>query len=412
MTVAIELFPCSGGMAEGFRRAGIDVSVAFEIDSDACEAYARNLGRRPVQLDVRTLPQLTAALGVPPGCVDLVVADPPCTPWSRAGKRRGLEDERDMLVTTAELLGRWRPRCWLVGNVPGLDDASNAASLRRTLGTLSAHYCIDYASLDAAAYGVPQHRVRPFWFGHPRSTACIRWPVPTHGGVRGQLQIASARLEPYVTVRDALAHLTAKQLGKRIQIRAHRTRCGHPPSEPDRPALTIGCSMPNTGGVVLAYGRGDHRAGNPDAPARTITSNTHSDGALLTNIRHPINRADAPSYTVTTKGDGRGAQGACVMPWPWDRPSTTVTTRDEVPQHSRNGRAGTPQSANAIKLSERAAAILQGFPEGWHFVGKTKRSRWSQIGQAMPPPLAHTVAGSVAVWLSVWGRAEREIESA
>lgn len=28
------------------------------------------------------------------------------------------------------------------------------------------------------------------------------------------------------------------------------------------------------------------------------------------------------------------------------------------------------------------------------FSGKTKRARWSQIGQAMPPPLAHAVAGS------------------
>jgi DNA (cytosine-5)-methyltransferase 1 len=51
--------------------------------------------------------------------------------------------------------------------------------------------------------------------------------------------------------------------------------------------------------------------------------------------------------------------------------------------------------ANAIVLSERAAAILQGFPDGWLFSGATKRARWSQIGQAMPPPLAHAVARSV-----------------
>jgi site-specific DNA-cytosine methylase len=50
---------------------------------------------------------------------------------------------------------------------------------------------------------------------------------------------------------------------------------------------------------------------------------------------------------------------------------------------------------NAIKLSERAAAILQGFPEGWVFVGATKRSRWAQIGMAMPPPLAEAVGRSI-----------------
>jgi DNA (cytosine-5)-methyltransferase 1 len=56
--------------------------------------------------------------------------------------------------------------------------------------------------------------------------------------------------------------------------------------------------------------------------------------------------------------------------------------------------------ANAIKLSERAAAILQGFPEDWHFAGKTKASRWSQIGMAMPPGLAEPVARSIVNWFA------------
>lgn len=43
----------------------------------------------------------------------------------------------------------------------------------------------------------------------------------------------------------------------------------------------------------------------------------------------------------------------------------------------------------------RAGAILQGFPEGWRFEGKTKSARWAQLGMAMPPPLAAAVARSV-----------------
>jgi site-specific DNA-cytosine methylase len=50
---------------------------------------------------------------------------------------------------------------------------------------------------------------------------------------------------------------------------------------------------------------------------------------------------------------------------------------------------------DAIILSEHAATILQGFPEGWVFCGRTKRARWSQIGQAMPPALAEAVARAV-----------------
>ena len=50
---------------------------------------------------------------------------------------------------------------------------------------------------------------------------------------------------------------------------------------------------------------------------------------------------------------------------------------------------------NAIVLSESAAAIIQGFPESWTFVGATKKARWAQIGMAMPPPLAEAVAGAI-----------------
>lgn len=78
----LELFPCSGGMAEGFRRAGITFSHAFDYDADACNSYERNLGHRPVRMDVRDLLRMVWG-GWRPGPIRLLVADPPCTPWSR-----------------------------------------------------------------------------------------------------------------------------------------------------------------------------------------------------------------------------------------------------------------------------------------------------------------------------------------
>jgi site-specific DNA-cytosine methylase len=101
--------------------------------------------------------------------------------------------------------------------------------------------------------------------------------------------------------------------------------------------------------------------------------------------------------TVCAKDRG-GAQGAKVLTWPWDRPSTTVCADERQPPPGRNGRKR-GQSArghpNAIVLSELAAKILQGFPESWVLSGKTKRSRWAQLGMAMPPPLAEVVARAI-----------------
>lgn len=392
---AVELFPCSGGMSLGFRRAGIEFGTAFDADPNAVDSHEKNLGTRPIQMDVRDLLRM---LNGPWRFFDpfvdklhLLVADPPCTPWSRAGKRRGLADERDMLAVTVELIQQLHPVCWLIGNVPGLDDSTNAGALQQTIGLLARDYDIDFARLDAAAYGVPQHRVRPFWFGRPKGSRSIKWPAPTHGGTK-QAALPGMELLPYVTVRQALCHLSPKELGRKVRLKLQKTKHGHPPSRLDKPAGTIASSMPGNGGGVLFYGK-DHKTSSWEAPAVTLTRNPMSDGALLPNTKHPLNTLDAPSYTIT--GGYRGVQGSEALMM--DRPATTVLTRDEISRPKRNGRRES-MSKNAIVLSEKAAAILQGFPEGWVFCGKTKRSRWDQIGMAMPSALAEAVAKSIVAW--------------
>ncbi len=112
--IALELFGCSGGMAEGFRRAGLTFTHAFDWDADACASYAANMDHVPIRMDVRDLVRLAAAGWSPCAPVDLLVADPPCTPWSRAGKRKGLADERDMLVETCDLIRHLRPTRFLI----------------------------------------------------------------------------------------------------------------------------------------------------------------------------------------------------------------------------------------------------------------------------------------------------------
>lgn len=51
-----------------------------------------------------------------------------------------------------------------------------------------------------------------------------------------------------------------------------------------------------------------------------------------------------------------------------------------------------------FRLSVPDVALLQGFPESWEFIGATYM-RLGQIGNAVPPPIAHAVARAVAVAL-------------
>lgn len=110
---------------------------------------------------------------------------------------------------------------------------------------------------------------------------------------------------------------------------------------------------------------------------------------------------DAPARTMISGPSRVGGGAATTLDWPWERPATTLDTRDVLSPPGRDGRAqedpGQRAHPNAIVLSERAAAILQGFPDaGWTFVGETKISRWKQIGMAVPIAVARALAHSIA----------------
>jgi len=299
----------------------------------------RAISLPPIMMDVRDLLRLLRADASRP-VLDFVVADPPCTPWSRAGKRKGLEDERDMLTETIELLDLLRPRAWLIGNVPGLDDSNNWRTVvQPVIGGFATRsdYCVDYTQLDAADYGVPQHRVRPFWFGHPKGTPCIRWPELTHDRASQPTLPGIPALSAWVTCGEALTERFGpdpSQWGRHVRLRKRGNKKGNG----KRP-----------------------RASSPDAPAGVVTTRENQgDGTVIVyDWRHPPSMINAPGHHDPTVSNASGS---------------------------------------GILLSPEARACLQDFPPGWHFAGKTKKARDSQIGQAMPPGFAEAVARSIVRW--------------
>ena len=94
---------------------------------------------------------------------DVIVAGPPCQPWSRAGKRLGEQDERDGLAITIQAVQRVRPLAVVIENVPELARASGRRHLddfKTRLASLD--YAVSEHMLNAADYGVPQNRRRVF----------------------------------------------------------------------------------------------------------------------------------------------------------------------------------------------------------------------------------------------------------
>ncbi len=177
--------------------------------------------------------------------------------------------------------------------------------------------------------------------------------------------------------------------------------------------------MAGNGGAVLVF-NDKHPISEPDEPSRTIRTNggrAAQGGSTLRltpnedvrSKRDPSTRGPQservgdptrPAATIDAKPSRVGAGEAHVLSWPWLRPATTVTSRDTIPPPGHHPESGSILSVpNAVVLSEVAGAILQGFPGDWHFAGTSKASRWSQIGQAVPPPVAAAIARSIAAQL-------------
>lgn len=152
-----------------------------------------------------------------------------------------------------------------------------------------------------------------------------------------------------------------------------------------------------------------HPPSDSDRPGNVVRAGSGGGSNRAMRIRGPgqgsrVGKPNAPAATLQAKASRIGAGASHVLEWPWDRPSTTIQ-RDErlAPPGHHDLDWATRSLPEAVVLSEKAATILQGFPETWVFTGKTKVARWSQIGQAMPPPLAHAVATSVVAQMQSTG---------
>jgi len=188
---AIDLFAGCGGASIGLRRAGLQVVADYERDADALLTLGA-AGLHPVPADLAHL------AGADLFAVDLWWASPPCQPFSTAGSHLGDSDERDgyphllrLLDEAAEAgrLSRWL----LIENVRGLISSRHAAYWADVQAHLRRHFgWVEWRLLDAADYGVPQHRRRVITVCGP---VPIAWPEPTHG---------PGRPLPYVTMGEAL----------------------------------------------------------------------------------------------------------------------------------------------------------------------------------------------------------------
>lgn len=202
----ISLFSGAGGLDIGFDRAGFETAVAVELDPSCCETLHVNMPNLPIinkNISEVTSAEILEKAGLGVGEAALVIGGPPCQPFSLAGMRKGLDDERGkLLFEFVRIVCETLPKGFVLENVKGLTNWDNGRAMRLLIEELSkpieyngSTYKYEIAEpkvLNAVNYGVPQFRERLILMGN-RIGKSYEYPKPLN--------------TPYKTVWDAIGNL-------------------------------------------------------------------------------------------------------------------------------------------------------------------------------------------------------------
>ncbi len=341
----LDLFCGAGGLSLGFIKAGCQMLLAVDNNSAALETYRHNLGPHTASHDLSLEMQLPKT--------NVVVGGPPCQGFSSAGMRRSDDGRNSLVAHFAETIAKLRPDAFVFENVEGFLTAEDGARVIDLLSPLlHAGYRVHLRKINAANYGVPQHRKRVIALGGLGWEPTFAKPTHTAFGAPGAL-LASRHLPLTPTLMDAIGDLP----------QAGSAPPGYPQGHFYRPlngidlerarALEPGMTMRDLP-EALQHGSYRRRA------FRRVMDGTPSErrGGAPAGLRRL--RPDEPSKAITG-----GAQSEFLHPVE-DRP-----------------------------LTIRECARLQTFPDDFVFLGAPSE-RGQLIGNAVPPLMAYAIATSLA----------------
>ena len=338
----IDIFSGIGCASLGFSKAGFQLAAALEIDPRRCKIYEKNLKLKPITRDVMKITgkELLSKAGLCKGSKFCVVGCPPCQSFSKLSETSGinaLKDPRSKYVKKfAQLIIEMKPYAVIFENVPWLLKGPGRPYFDYYVKKLKkSGYQTFFNTIDAADFGVPQHRNR---------VVAISFRSRLVDDVLEDeiIKFYKTKKRKQKTVRDAIGDLKPLRVGQTDSKDPLHSASNHATS-----VLEMIKHVPKNGGS------------RTDLPKR-----------LWLECHKKIKHGADSVY-------GRMR---------WDEPSPTMTCRCTTPAC---GRFTHPTQNRGITIRE--AAQLQTIPKSFK-INEGKHVTAEMIGDAVPCLLARKIA--------------------
>lgn len=395
----IDLFSGAGGLTFGFyynlvagefrRRPNIEFVFASEYNPQAVEAFKRNYPDvNMIAGDIRDLTDDKIELYQYNRDVDIIIGGPPCQSFSTIGERK-YDSRAKLLNQYLRILEKVMPKMFLFENVKGIlsmreifykTDENGEIIYKKVEKHRGAKfftkdepeidhygdlvmdklknefdrigYDIQYKTMNASSFGVPQNRERVFIVGM-RKGLNIEWQFPVGQG-------------PFRTLSDAISDLPLVGEGDNVE------------KYDSDPANDYQRLMRQGSDEIT-----EHYCGIYGDKIRTVIKNVkEGEGKNDFNRKVDAGLVDVKYRLTSGYGNTYGRLER-------NKPSMTITNNLATPSglrciHYEQNRALTP----------REGARIQSFPDWYQFVGG-KGDVTRQVGNAVPPLLAIAFANSI-----------------
>lgn len=323
----VSLFSGCGGLDLGFIKAGYEIVFANDIEKSVERTYKENLGEIVIS-DIADIDKQLL-----PDC-EVITAGIPCQPFSSAGNRGAMRDDRgNLFLQVMRAVKAKRPKVVLLENVRGFltskDDGGVLMTERIRKELSKYNYNLYFKLLNASDYGVPQNRYRVIMVGI-RGDVDRGWTFPGPLTDKSKLTVRGV-IERQLPVNEV------QEVWKLSRESIHLTKF-----------ITEGGSWKQ-----VPY---------DELPER------------MKKIRDNKKKYRSPTFY---RKFGR------------DEIMGTVTSA------ATPSRSGILHPLEDRRYSVREIARFQSFPDTFKFMGESIPKKYKMIGNAVPPRLAYHVAMAI-----------------